>query len=103
MVNGENGHDDDDRHHEKEREDDTRVGQEQAAVVGVDDELWRHRGAKVGQRGEVVLLDCGSCGVVGRDLERVPRLRTQVEDGEVTVGKFDVVVNLMGANWTYDY
>ena len=82
LVGEENGDDDEDDDGEEEGEHDGGVPQDEAAVVGVDDELGGDGRAEEGQRGEVVLLHGGAGGVVRRDAKPVPRLGAEVEDGE---------------------
>ena len=78
----EDGDDDCDDEGEEERQHDGRVAEDEAAVVGVDDELGRDGRPEERQRGEVVLLHGGAGGVVRRDAQAVPRLGAQVQDGE---------------------
>ena len=82
LVCEEDGDDDGDDEGEEERQHDGRVAEDEAAVVGVDDELGRDGRPEVRQRGEVVLLHGGAGGVVRRDAQAVPRLGAQVQDGE---------------------
>ena len=82
LVDKEDGDDDRDHDGEEEREHDRGVPEDEAAVVGVDDELGSDGRAEERQRREVVLLHSGPGGVVRRDAQSVSGLGTQVENGE---------------------